>query len=135
MRRILLGLCGVLMAMVGWSAVSHAADADAPKTVQGELIDMHCYAAGGARGDGHASCAAKCMKSGIPAGILVDGKAWTLLTNPTSLAAYAAKTIRVTGTVDKETQTVAPDKIEVKQGDQWKEVKMSDAHHGADKEG
>lgn len=135
MRRILLGLCGILMATMGLATVSHAADADAAKTVQGELIDMHCYAAGGAKGDKHANCAAKCMKSGIPAGILMDGKAWTLLTNPAVLAPYAAKTIRITGTVDKDTQTVAPDKIEVQQGDQWKEIQMRDAHHDGSKEG
>jgi type 1 fimbria pilin len=118
------GACAVALAFGG---IALAADS---KTVEGELIDTNCYTKGDAKGEGHKDCANKCMKSGIPAAVLVDGKAWTLTTNPAPLAQYAAETVRVTGTVNEDTQTIAPDKIEVKQGDTWKEVKMKDAHRG-----
>lgn len=137
-QRMLVSLCVILMASMASLAIGHEGHGDAADssktTVQGELIDMNCYVAGQAKGQKHAKCAAKCMKSGIPAGILVEGKAFTLLTNPAPLAPYAAKTIRVTGTVDKDTQTVLPDKIEVKDGDQWKQVEMHDAHHHGDED-
>ncbi|MEO6187949.1 MAG: hypothetical protein ABIO82_04335, partial [Ginsengibacter sp.] len=33
---------------------------DDPKTVTGEILDMKCYMASGAHGDGHKECAATC---------------------------------------------------------------------------
>jgi len=99
------------------------------QTVEGELLDMRCYSAGGASGEGHAGCARKCLASGIPAGVLVDETAWVLVTNPVPFAPHAAQTVRVTGKVNEETKTIIPNKIEVKDGDGWKEVKMQDAHN------
>jgi hypothetical protein len=101
------------------------------KTVEGELVDMHCFTTGAASGEKHKGCGSKCASSGIPVGITADGKAYTLLTNPKPLAQYMASMVRVTGELNKDTMTVAPDKVEVQQGGKWQEVKLDDAHHGA----
>ena len=46
-------------------------------TITGEVLDMACYAASGASGEGHKTCAAKCIKGGSPMGLLTsDGKVW-----------------------------------------------------------
>ena len=132
MRRFFTAVCAAALVGGGVSLVV-AADKPSDKAkqqVQGELIDTYCYTAGGAMGEGHKDCGEKCAKSGIPVGVLADGKAWTLATNPKPLAQYMAQTIRVTGEANKDTGVIIPDKVEVKDGDQWKDVKLSDAHHG-----
>jgi hypothetical protein len=125
MRRTISCFCAVILMVGGYAMVARAAD---EKTVEGELVDMKCFAKSGAKGEGHMGCAKKCMAEGNPAGILVDGKAWTIATDSKQLADYASKTIRVTGMVNTDAQTVVPSKIEVKEGDNWKEVKIEEAH-------
>ena len=117
--------------LVGFAAASQllAQDKKESKTVQGELVDMHCFSAKGLKGEKHAGCGTKCMSTGIPAGVLVDGKAWTLTTNPIPLAEHASKTIRVTGMQNPDAQTIVPEKIEVQDAGNWKEVPMKDQHH------
>jgi hypothetical protein len=130
--RSILSVVGLFsIAVLVCSAAVVLARPDEKKTVEGELIDMHCYSVGQATGEKHASCAQKCADSGIPMGVLVDGKGWTLTTNPKPLAQYASKNIRVTGALNQETMTIAPDKIEVNDGGDWKEIKLEDAHHKA----
>lgn len=136
MRRTILALSALLLMF--WQAPQliladeshgHAHTASA-KTLQGELIDMHCYTTGQAHGKDHASCAKECAESGIPLGVLVSpDKAYTLLTNPKPLAKYAARMVRISGEVSDKTMTIAPDKIEVQEGETWKELKLEDAHH------
>jgi hypothetical protein len=99
------------------------------KTLEGELVDMWCFSKGGAAGDKHAACGEKCAKTGIPAGVLVDGKATTLITNPEPLAASMGRTIRVTGKMNADSNVMLPDKVEVKKDDKWEEVKLKDQHH------
>jgi hypothetical protein len=118
------GACALAMALGGVALA--AAEST---TVEGELLDTHCYSKGGAKGEGHAKCASKCLSTGIPAAVLVDGKAWTLTTNPAPLAEAGGKTVRVTGTKNEEAQTIVPEKIEVKDGENWKELAMKDQHH------
>ena len=129
MRKLLISLASV--ALVGGFAATQLAaqDKKESKTVQGELVDMHCFSKGGAKGEKHAGCGTKCMASGIPAGVLVDGKAWTLTTNPIPLAEHTSKMIRVTGTQNADTQTIVPDKVEVQDAGNWKEVPLKDQHH------
>jgi hypothetical protein len=107
-------------------------------TVQGELVDTACYVSskGEEKGADHASCARKCMKSGIPAGILPQGfkgpqDVLYLLTNPIPLAPYAGQTVKVEGTTHSESRAIDVQKVYVKQGGQWKEVQLNDAHHKA----
>lgn len=123
--RTLLITCGAMI--LGGLTLTAAAQDAAP--IEGELVDLHCYSAGGAKGEKHATCGTKCAASGIPVAVLVDGKAWTIATNPAPLAEAVGKTVRVTGEKNDETQAITAEKVEVKEGDQWKEVAMKDAHH------
>ena len=75
-------------------------------TVTGELLDMDCYMASGAHGDGHKSCADMCIKGGGPMGVLTsDGKVYLLLANDSKKDAYeetkkhAGEQVTVTGVV------------------------------------
>ena len=99
------------------------------KTLEGELVDMWCFSKGGAKGDGHAACGEKCAKTGIPTGVLVDGKATTIVTNPEPLASAMGRTVRVTGKMNADTNVILPDKVEVKKDEKWEEVKLKDQHH------
>ena len=129
MRKMMIALFSAALIAGGMSLRAYAAEKGESKTVEGELVDTHCYAAGGAMGEKHATCGAKCAKSGIPVAVLADGKAWTLATNPAPLADSVGKTVRVTGAQNAESQVLVPEKVEVKDGENWKEVKMKDAHH------
>ena len=132
MRKLIVSLCSGALLVGGLTLSAQAAD---KKTVEGELVDLHCYSAGGAKGEDHGkTCGAKCAKSGIPVAVLIEGKAWTLATNPRPLADSVGKQVRVTGEQNAETQTVVADKVEVKDGENWKEVKLNDAHHKGSKD-
>jgi hypothetical protein len=39
-------------------------------TIKGEVVDLACYLDHGARGEKHQTCAAKCISSGLPVGLL-----------------------------------------------------------------
>src|SRR6185436_8354100 len=61
----------------------HSGDASASKEVTGEVVDMMCYVDHNAVGEKHGqSCGAKCIKSGGPAGIVSDGKAYLVAAQP-----------------------------------------------------
>ena len=127
-RKIVSGIVGLLAV----SAMSVSAFAVTLKsvTVKGQLLDMKCYSALGATGRAHGkTCGKKCLASGIPAGILMKGKAWTLLTNPAPLAAYVGKTIKVKGKMDPADDTIFPMKIWWKMGGMWMAVKLQDQLH------
>lgn len=71
-------------------------------TVKGEVLDMACYMDHAAQGPKHASCAKKCILSGLPVGIKgEDGKTYLLIGEHKpmnkQLAEYAGKTISVKG--------------------------------------
>ena len=58
----------------------HGGDTAASKEVTGEIVDMMCYVDHNAVGEKHGqSCGAKCIKSGGPAGIVSDGKAYLVV--------------------------------------------------------
>ncbi len=58
----------------GGSHGKHEHDnADKPKTLTGEVVDLMCYLDHGARGKDHRDCAKRCITSGGPVGLLVDG--------------------------------------------------------------
>jgi hypothetical protein len=81
----------------------HGKDAAAAsKEVTGELVDMMCYVDHNAVGEKHGqSCGAKCIKSGGPAGIVSDGKAYLVVGEHKpmndQLAEYCGKTITLKG--------------------------------------
>lgn len=83
-----------------------AKDEAKTETITGEIVDTACFLAHGARGEKHASCAAKCINGGTPMGLLTDEGALYLLTpNHDDADAYmklkemAAKSVAVTGMV------------------------------------
>ena len=134
---------GILAAGLGLGAVAYGheghdkkgGDDDKPVTVQGELIDTGCFVSsdGDAKGKDHAACATKCLATGIPAGILPEGKKAAdmmyLLTNPAPFAPYAAQTIKVEGVAHADMHAIDVKKAYVKDGEKWKEIMLSDEHH------
>lgn len=120
-----------------------AATPDAPKmaTVEGTLVDGKCFGMNTVNaGDEHvvpmkdgsmgkmAGCATACAKMGIPVGLLEGGKpgnqVYILVTPSGQLADHMAKEARVTGMVAFDGGLI-PQKIEVKEGRKWKEVKIA----------
>ena len=80
----------------------HGKDAAASKEVTGEVVDMMCYIDHNAVGEKHGqSCGAKCIRSGGPAGIVRDGKAYLVVGEHKpmndQLAEYCGKTITLKG--------------------------------------
>ncbi|MDD5435791.1 MAG: hypothetical protein PH343_10215, partial [Nitrospira sp.] len=60
----------VLVLLMVISGVTFAQEV---KTIKGEVVDISCYVAEGAKGADHKSCAVACLDAGEPAGILEDG--------------------------------------------------------------
>ncbi len=89
-------------------------------TVQGEVIDMACYMTKGQHGASHADCAQMCINNGLPVGLLdKSGHVYLCMTSTQKpanslLAEYAAKQVKVTGTVYKKggMDLLAVDKVE-----------------------
>ena len=89
-------------------------------TIQGEVVDLACYLTKGQHGASHEECAKMCINSGLPVGILSkDGHVYLAITANhkaanSLLEPYAAKQVKVTGTVDRRggVDIVAVDKVE-----------------------
>jgi len=47
--------------------------------ITGEIVDLMCYLDHNAMGEKHAQCAATCVKTGGPVGIVSDGKAYLVV--------------------------------------------------------
>ncbi len=113
---------------------------DAPQvvTLEGTFIDTKCYGMSDKNsGNNHMlpgadgkmmevpNCASACSMTGIPTGLLQkNGDVVIMVTPTTQLSAYMAQEARVTG---KKVfgGGIMPDKIEVKDGRSWKEVKIT----------
>ncbi len=98
--------CSIAVAAEGKAAEKPAAKATA---VQGEVLDLACYMGHGAKGEGHAGCAAKCLKSGQPMGLLgTDGTVYLLMADHTDSSGFekakdlAGKKVEVTGEVSTQ---------------------------------
>lgn len=68
----------------------------------GEVIDVACYASHQAKGAGHQECGSKCVKAGLPVGLLVGDATYLLVGSDHStmnekLAPHVGHTITVTG--------------------------------------
>jgi hypothetical protein len=68
----------------------------------GEVIDVACHISHGAKGAGHAECGAKCVKAGLPVGLLVGKTTYLLVSSDhkalnSQLAEHVGHTITVTG--------------------------------------
>lgn len=68
----------------------------------GEVIDVACHSAKGAMGAGHAECGAKCVKDGLPVGLLVGDTTYLLVGSDhkamnAQLAEHVGHTVTVNG--------------------------------------
>jgi len=82
----------------------HGKDAAASKEVTGEVVDMMCHVDHNAVGEKHGqACGAKCIKSGGPAGIVSEGKAYLVVGEHKpindQLAEYCGKNVTVKGKI------------------------------------
>ncbi|MEP6845972.1 MAG: hypothetical protein ABI861_08205 [Panacibacter sp.] len=98
-----------LLLAVSFFAASLTTFAQEAKTITGEVLDMACYSANGASGEGHKSCATACIKGGSPMGILTsDGKVYLLVENHDKKDAYAeakkyaGEQVTATGTLSEK---------------------------------
>jgi len=88
------------------SAAEKEKKAGPAASVTGEVIDSACYIKDGAKGEGHAKCAASCADAGIPLAILEDGTnkvVWVaskqdMETPNDKLKPFAGKKVTVKGT-------------------------------------
>jgi len=123
MKRVVILTLGLLL------AAGLLAAAEKESTVEGVLVDAKCYLGGGEKGNDHVgmkNCGSECAKSGSPLGVLTSaGKYYTLAAPAPQLADYVGQTVRATGAV--KSATILADKIEVKKGDKWEEVKFDSA--------
>ena len=129
MRRIgTVQVAAALLVFLGSGSLLLAEDKTETKaTVEGEIVDMKCYLAMGMPGSGkHNKCAVKCAKMGIPVGVVEKetGKVYTLLAPAPGFAEHQGKTVRITGTLADKSMAIIPEKLEIKEGDDWKETKL-----------
>jgi hypothetical protein len=102
-------MAAVALACSGVAAAEGKAMAKAEEqssAVQGEVLDLACYVGHGGMGEGHAGCAAKCLKGGQPMGLLgTDGTVYMLFADHGDASAFektkelAGKKVEVTGEV------------------------------------
>jgi hypothetical protein len=105
MRTSVLTMAAVFLMAQGVQAF--AADV---KTIKGEVVDVSCYVAAGARGADHKTCALSCLQAGEPAGIVEEktGNLYVVVTedhstNPSQkMIPYVAKMVEATGTISEK---------------------------------
>ncbi|MCX7778286.1 MAG: hypothetical protein N2381_09580 [Armatimonadetes bacterium] len=107
---------------LAFMAVAFAQQSKKASTVTGEVVCLTCYLSHGAKGEGHAKCAATCINKGLPMGILTkDGKLFVAIEDHANAAAYqqlkkfAAKIVTATGIIASRNNTtgIAIQKVEV----------------------
>ena len=127
----------VLLVIAGiMTSSAFAGDKPTEFTVEGTLVDTKCY---GMNPDNWVvdhmtpkgnmpNCAQACASTGIPVGVLVDGKkggdVYLLITSSMALADHMARTVKVVGmkTFDG---AITPSQIFVKNDEgKWEEVKV-----------
>ena len=80
MRKRLAFASIAILILVALKAASTAAEEKAPEvTLQGTVVDLHCYVTHGIRDAAHTACANACIARGVPAGFLAeDGTLYVL---------------------------------------------------------
>ncbi|MEP6768897.1 MAG: hypothetical protein ABJC61_09525 [Acidobacteriota bacterium] len=80
MRKRLAFVSIALLILLALKAASTAAEEKAPEvTLQGTVVDLHCYVTHGIRDAAHTACANACIARGVPAGFLAeDGTLYVL---------------------------------------------------------
>ena len=101
MSKKITALLAVMVLMVGiGAAVVNAMQHEGSWT--GEIVDVACHVSKGAMGADHADCGAKCVKAGLPVGLLVGDTTYILISDDHKpmndvLAAHMGHTVTVTG--------------------------------------
>lgn len=109
MRRLFAAVAALALTLTfAVAAGEHAGEKTGEKAsvVKGEILDLSCYMGHGGQGEGHAGCAAKCLKGGQPMGLLgTDGGVYLLFADHADSTAYekakefAGKKVEITGDV------------------------------------
>ncbi len=97
----------LVLALSAWAmpGLSRAADASSgqTQTLTGEVVDLMCYLAHGAKGEKHKGCAERCIKNGGPVGLLSGDQVYLVIGEHQpindQLASKAAQTVTLTGKV------------------------------------
>lgn len=103
------------------------------KTITGEVIDVSCYVASGAKGMEHKDCAVTCLKAGEPAGILDEatGKVYLVITEDHKtkpqdvVMPYVAKMVEAKGNASERSGLNVIDIKEIKEM-QMKDMPMEE---------
>lgn len=90
MRRKAFWIVVVPLILGAWvGAPAHEGEDHGEITVRGEILDMACYVAHGAKGADHAACAKRCVKGGQPMGLLAeDGTVFLLYADHKDASAF-----------------------------------------------
>jgi hypothetical protein len=93
----------VVVALVSGVGVAVINAASPEGTWTGEIVDVACHVSRGAKGSSHAECGAKCVKAGLPVGLLVGDTTYILVSADhkplnATLADHVGHTVNVTGT-------------------------------------
>ncbi len=105
MKRYQILKTGAILAVAAClCAPASTALAQDSKSVTGEVVDLMCYLDHGAKGEKHAGCAEKCIKSGGPVGLLAKDDQLYLIIGEHKpinhqLAVHAGRTVTVKGKV------------------------------------
>ena len=116
----------VILMTIGYLFAQDGSNKQKPEEmlIEGEVVDLACFTSRELSGEGHKSCASRCLTRGTPAG-LVDqaGNVFVIIGPSPGYAPYAAQTIRLNGSV--EGGRISPKKMEAKAGETWEKVKLS----------
>ena len=103
---------------------------DKPVVIEGTLVDMKCYAAGGFLTNDHGdmeNCGTMCAKGGLPVALVdKDKNVHFLAVSAPGYADWVGAHMRLTGMHGKNAHAAfIPKKIEMKDGDEWVEKKVA----------
>lgn len=122
-RTTILTLALVLVA--GFSAALAGGEGEG-ETIEGKLVSAKCYLRAGLTDNDHAGmkgCGTACVQAGNPVGLLTaDGKYYTLVVPAPQIAEHVGQMLRASGSI--KFGSLVPDKLEMKEGGSWKEVKI-----------
>jgi hypothetical protein len=123
-------LFAVLLMAFGVAVMLSAQEKAAAKseTIDGTLVDLKCYAAGGFMTNDHGGmkgCGAACATGGNPVALVdANKKVHILGVSAPAYASYVGQELRFTGTHGKFADVFMPEKLEVKEGGKWVEKKL-----------
>lgn len=94
--------------------------ADQYDQVEGTLIEARHYFDTGAIGEDHTLCAELSARAELPLGVLTrDGVVVMITAQPSRLAAYVTRSVRVTGQLTANGQLLQPRALQVWDGARW----------------